>query len=215
MNKMPFCSIIIPALNEEEHLPSCLASLNAQSYPRDRFEIIVVDNGSSDDTHNIARRLSDHVFLKPDVNVGGVRNFGAEKSKGDILIFTDADCLFHPRWLEDGALNIKSEPDTVFGGGIISGDDSNWIQKYWTLNTTERSVQQRSLMGSCIFITKSNFLLAGRFPEDITSGEDTELSEKCMKSGLKVKISPKLSIIHMGTPKNLTDFIKRQAWHGE
>src|SRR5690554_7672009 len=86
ISSTPFCSIIIPALNEEKDIAACLTSLSKQTYPRDCYEIIIVDNGSTDLTKAIASKYADHVLEKANCNVGAVRNYGVEKSTGEILI---------------------------------------------------------------------------------------------------------------------------------
>ncbi len=216
MDSYPFCSIVIPALNEEEFIEQCLLSLNHQTYPRDRYEIIVVDNGSNDSTKSIAEQHADRVLEKLDVNVGAVRNHGALHAKGEILICTDSDCLSDRNWIESGVNLLINNPDHVFGGGLKSGDHPTWVEKYWLLNDHgENTKQQRDLMGSCIFLWKQVFEQVGGFREDVTSGEDTELSKSLKSYGSVVVIDKSLSIVHMGNAKTIRDFSKRQIWHAE
>jgi|SRR5690554_1648510 len=215
ISSTPFCSIIIPALNEEKDIAACLTSLSKQTYPRDCYEIIIVDNGSTDLTKAIASKYADHVLEKANCNVGAVRNYGVEKSTGEILICTDADCTFPPAWIETGVNLLSKNKDTVFGGGLRSSSDRNWIDKYWLLNSGGETVQQNDLMGSCIFIERSTFLKSGRFPEEVTSGEDSDISERLRKIGIRIKMESALSVNHEGNPKTVTDFLGRQAWHAE
>jgi glycosyltransferase involved in cell wall biosynthesis len=216
MDDYPFCSVVIPALNEQDAIERCLVSLNNQTYPRDKYEIIVVDNGSSDATHSIAAKYADRVLDKPGVNVGAVRNYGARHATGDILICTDSDCLFDRTWIESGVSLLQGYPDHVFGGGLKSGDNSTWIERCWLLNDQgENTRQQKDLMGSCIFIWNSIFMKVGSFREDVTSGEDTELSKALVAMGKTVSIDKALSIVHLGNATTITSFSKRQIWHAE
>ncbi|MHA7924501.1 MAG: glycosyltransferase family 2 protein [Marinobacter sp.] len=216
MDDYPFCSVVIPAVNEEECIERCLLSLNDQTYPRDRFEIIVVDNGSTDATQSIAEKHADWVLEKPGVNVGAVRNYGARHAAGDILVCTDSDCLFDKAWIENGVNLLQAHPDHVFGGGVKSGDNATWIERYWLLNDQGENIrQQKDLMGSCIFIWNSSFVEAGGFREDVTSGEDTELSKTLVSIGKTVLISKALSIVHLGNARTIASFAKRQIWHSE
>jgi glycosyltransferase involved in cell wall biosynthesis len=216
MDSYPFCSIVIPALNEEEFIERCLLSLNDQTYPRDRYEIIVVDNGSSDSTRSIAEQHANRVFEKLDANVGAVRNHGVLKSKGEILICTDSDCLFDRSWIESGVNLLIKNPNHVFGGGLKSGDHATWIEKYWLLNDDGKNTsQQKDLMGSCIFSWRQDFLNAGYFPEDITSGEDTCLSNSFSSNKIIIRIKKEISVVHLGNAKNIISFAKRQIWHSE
>ena len=81
---LPFVSIIVPARNEAGYIKRCLTSLQSQSYPRQEYEIILVDNGSADDTILIGRQYADIVLSMPGVHVSAVRNFGAKNARGSI-----------------------------------------------------------------------------------------------------------------------------------
>ncbi|PAV24503.1 hypothetical protein CF392_15895 [Tamilnaduibacter salinus] len=92
MNSL-MCSIIIPALNEEKHIKECLESITNQTLQRFFYEVIVVDNGSSDATTEIAQEYADEVHINVKGKVGAVRNYGAKIAKTDILVFLDSDCV--------------------------------------------------------------------------------------------------------------------------
>lgn len=216
MDDYPFCSVVIPALNEEQSIVPCLQSLNDQTYPRDRYEVIVVDNGSIDATRELAVKYADKVIAKPEVNVGAVRNEGASQARGDILICTDSDCLFDRSWIESGVSLLNSHSRHVFGGGLKSGEHPSWVEKYWLLNDQgENTRQQKDLMGSCIFVWKSVFIEAGGFREDVTSGEDTELSQTLRSMQQTISIDRTLSIVHLGNAATIGAFARRQIWHAE
>ncbi|WP_165394719.1 glycosyltransferase [Methanofollis fontis] len=93
-------SVIVPALDEEERIAGCLASLANQSLPRGMYEIIVVDGGSTDGTRRVAAAMADRVFVQRRSGIGGARRDGAEAAEGRILVFTDADTRCPPDWLE-------------------------------------------------------------------------------------------------------------------
>ncbi len=98
-------SVIIPSYNEEANIARCLLSLQKQTVPRDEYEIIVVDGNSKDQTREIAEKYADLVFIQTSNKVGGARNDGVLRSRGDIIVTTDADCVLPEDWLE----NIRSE----------------------------------------------------------------------------------------------------------
>ncbi len=93
-------SVIIPTYNEEENIERCLRSLERQTIPRSRFEVIVVDGQSRDHTVEIAERYADRVIQQVSKGVGGARNDGARIARGRVIVNTDADCLPPPNWLE-------------------------------------------------------------------------------------------------------------------
>src|SRR5579859_4713772 len=104
MAKPPFFSIVIPALNEEKDLPNLLEDLWKQSFQD--FDAWVVDGNSEDKTAEIAKRFQKidprfHLLKTPVRNVGHQRNLGAEKSKGNYILFFDADNLLPPNYLAE------------------------------------------------------------------------------------------------------------------
>jgi glycosyltransferase involved in cell wall biosynthesis len=101
---VPYVSIIIPAHNEERHIDKCLESLLAQDYQD--IEIIVVDNGSNDNTPKIVERYVERfgdkvklLRLERNLGIGGGRNVGAFNASGDILVLVDADMVFPPDYI--------------------------------------------------------------------------------------------------------------------
>ncbi len=93
-------SIVIAALNEEKYIERTLRSICAQTIPRKKYEVIVVDGGSKDNTVNIAKKYANIVFRQKSRGVGRARNEGIKKSKYDIIAITDADVVVPRNWVE-------------------------------------------------------------------------------------------------------------------
>ncbi len=206
-----FISVIVPAYNEEAYISQCLESLVSQDYPRDRYEIIVVDNDSKDTTKKIALNFDVKVIEKKSGPVGSVRNAGAKQAKGVLLAFIDADCVAPTDWLSRGSKLLLNEGH-VYGGGYDLRTVPFWVEKAWLLENKE---PPKDLVGGCIFIRKKDFLLAGLFDEKVTSGEDTKLSVSLRKMNFYIKMSSTLNVIHLGNPITLKRFFLRQIWHSE
>ena len=92
-------SIIVPAYNAVQTLPACLAALQRQTQPPD--EIIVVDDGSQDQTAQVARANGAQVLEQPHQGPAAARNLGIRQARGDIALFTDADCEPEPTWVAE------------------------------------------------------------------------------------------------------------------
>lgn len=109
-------SVVIPAHNEEEFLPACLKSLKEQEF-REKFEIIVVDNNSSDKTAHIAKKYGAKVYQESKKGVSFARQKGILQAKSDIIVSTDADCTFPKDWLSNiyQSFNNDSNNMAVFG----------------------------------------------------------------------------------------------------
>ena len=108
----PFVSVIIPARNEEDKIENCIRSFSQVNYPKDKFELIVVNDRSDDETPNIIDRLkTEFPFLKPihkttssdNKNLqgkAGALQYGINESKGEYVLMTDADCIVHENWID-------------------------------------------------------------------------------------------------------------------
>lgn len=115
----PFVSVIIPVFNDVERLAQCLAALEQQSYAADRYEVIVVDNGSR---NSIAPHVAPfpHAITEFEPRAGSyaARNRGLESARGDILAFTDADCVPSPQWLQEGIQVLQAPHARLVGGRV-------------------------------------------------------------------------------------------------
>jgi len=97
---LPIVSLIVPAYNAADSLPACLAALKNQTWPEGHGEIIVVDDGSGDATADIATKAGAVVIHIPHGGPAAARNAGVAAARGEIILFTDADCEPSPEWVE-------------------------------------------------------------------------------------------------------------------
>jgi GT2 family glycosyltransferase len=105
---LPFASVIIPHYNDLDALAECLGRLRKQTYPRDRFEIIIADNNSRCGLEVIREMAPDaEVLLAPIQGAGPARNAGAAIAKGAIFAFIDSDCLAENSWLMHGVDGLR------------------------------------------------------------------------------------------------------------
>ena len=116
-------TIIVPALNGEGVLPRCFAALDASSLPRSEWELIVVDDGSTDQTAALAAKVADRVVTVVDGPKGPAfaRNRGAEFARGEVILFVDADVCVHPDALERTRDLFAGDP--TIGSAFGSYDD--------------------------------------------------------------------------------------------
>ena len=196
---LPFVSIIVPAKNEARFIGCCLKSLKRQSYPKDRIEILVIDNGSIDNTSEIALSYDVSVYKSDATRIGAVRNFGVEKAKGSFLAFIDADCIADPKWLETVVpYLIENKGIGALGGDALSRPDGTWLERYWFYRNSRTTRSLSSLNGSSICLSKAVLKKVGGFHEKINAGEDTKLSDDIKGLGLKIEWCPSADMIHLG-----------------
>ncbi|WP_319419443.1 glycosyltransferase [Pleurocapsa sp. FMAR1] len=125
----PFFSIIIPTYNRPERLASCLQAIALLDYPRDRFEVIVVDDGSKTPLDSIVAPLQNKINIKllrqENAGPAAARNKGAEVATGEFLAFTDDDCQPTPDWLTQFATGFNNNRGAMIGGKTINALDKN------------------------------------------------------------------------------------------
>lgn len=100
MTALPFVSVIVPAFNEERNIGAALEALCSQTYARDRYELIVVDNGSTDRTAEVVGQFDVRYVYENRLRGDAVRNAGIACARGDLVAFTDADDMADARWLQ-------------------------------------------------------------------------------------------------------------------
>ena len=116
---LPTVSVVVPVYNGEGTVAACIESLLGQAYPADRYEVIVVENGSTDATSEVVSRYPVRLLHSPVRGPAAARNLGMCQSQADIVAFTDADCIAHPRWLLELSRLYAIDPDVAGVGGAI------------------------------------------------------------------------------------------------
>jgi glycosyltransferase involved in cell wall biosynthesis len=191
-------SVIIPAFNEEKFLGNCLLSLKEQDFKD--FEIIVVDNNSTDKTREIAKQFG--VILVPEKKQGVAfaRNKGAKIAKGEILVFTDADTILPKNWLSRIKEEFERDKELIaFGGScqFYSGPISARLASKFLLKPflflDKFFSGGFNLMGCNMAIKKEAFFEVGGFNENLKLNEDVEISYRLRKMG-KVKFDPNFKV---------------------
>ena len=125
---MKKCSIIIASYNEAENLKNCLNSIENITYPRENYEIIVVDNNSTDNTEETVKRFPKVVYLKEErQGASSARNKGIEHAKGEILVFLDADTTVTENWLASITAPFGDTSTGAVGGAILPFNRNNII----------------------------------------------------------------------------------------
>jgi glycosyltransferase involved in cell wall biosynthesis len=127
----PFVSIIVPVYNGSRTVDALLISLLALDYPTARREILVVDNKSTDDTRERIKRYPVTLLEETEIQSSyAARNRGIEAAKGEILAFTDADCVVEPTWLKRLLANHEEPRWGGFAGNIVTYPPANLIERY-------------------------------------------------------------------------------------
>lgn len=134
MKNNPVISVIIPAYNEKRDIINCIDSLKAQIYKP--LEIIIVDDGSSDSTLKLLKRIKGIKIVKQEhLGPGAARNKGAKKARGEILVFMDADMTFERKFIDKLTLPIREGKaiGTFSKEEFVSNNENRWARN-WSIN---------------------------------------------------------------------------------
>lgn len=198
----PDVSIIIPAYNAQDTIKICLDSILNLDYPREKMEIIVVNNNSTDSTEDIVRNYPITVLREEDVQSSyASRNKGINNAKGQILAFTDTDCIVSPQWLKK-LLSSYNNPDYGCFAGKIEAYETETLAEEFAAIDEENHDQKHSLEAGYlpaantanVAYRKEVLQEIGLFNNSLRSGGDAELTWRFVKHG-KYKIDYKTDAI--------------------
>jgi GT2 family glycosyltransferase len=177
-------SFIVPAYNEEHELPQALAALRVAAEASGRpYEIIVVDDDSTDATAEIGRRAGATVIQVRHRQIAAVRNAGARLARGDTFFFVDADTCIAPAHVTEA---LAALADGYAGGGARmtpEGAVPLWGRVFVYIFSVLYFTAANLGAGAFLFTTRENFLTAGGFDEDLFAGEEVYFTMALKKLG--------------------------------
>lgn len=200
----PFISVIIPVYNDAERLRLCLDALAQQTYPRDRFEVIVVDNGS---TSPPCELVESYPFCRFAVESRpgsyAARNCGLQIARGEILAFTDSDCIPAPQWLAAGQEELVRQPNSGFIGGCIEvfprESRPTAVELYdmvFGLRQHSNIAQFQHAATANMMTRRATFDRCGPFNDALKSGGDSEWGRRATSHGLQGVYAEKAVVRH-------------------
>ena len=210
--ELPFVSVIVPVYNDERRIAGCVEALLAQTYPRDRYEVIVVDNGSTDATRAVVGRYP--VTLLSETATRGsyaARNAGLRHARGEILAFTDSDCTPAPQWLAAGVAAIMAGADLAGGnvrfvfsarpsGAEVCDSISNM--------QIERNIRERGVAKTANLFARASVVAAiGPFPHGLQSGGDVIWTGRATARGFRLVYAPQAEVAH--PTRRLLELLKK------
>ena len=212
-------SVVIPSYKPGAMIFDVLESVMAQQVAVP-LDVVVADSSPEDPTEAIQARYPDVrvVHLKRRTLAGRARTLGAQHAKGDIVFFTDTDCIVDPHWIE-GHLEFHRQGYRVVGGGIRNGTPRNlvgtveYLLEFNEFTAYTRPREVRAVPSCNLSVEREIFDKVGYFP-DFLKGEDTLFCENIILSGEKIFFRPDAAITH----RNRTSFrhyIKNQIALGE
>lgn len=181
-----FFSIIVPAYNEERIISQTLDCLISLDYPKDKYEVILVENGSIDSTFSIAKKYESencHVY-QSEKGVSRARNFGVSKCSPDMewTILLDADTFLKKNILNEINDYLDAHPEAGYGTTEVTLDDYTRAGRFWSwyINVTDRFIK---IMHRA-HIVRKDLLHKVKYDEELVSGEDMKYSRDLSEYGL-------------------------------
>jgi glycosyltransferase involved in cell wall biosynthesis len=204
----PLVSIVVPTKNSSNTLAMTLESISTQTYRN--YEIIIVDNHSTDATFNIAKRYTDKIYIIGPERTAQV-NFGIKSAQGKYVYRIDSDWILEPTVLEQAVKKCENEG---FDAILIHNSDDSGISFWGQVRKFERDMYQQDDLNVAVrFIRKDVFDKVGYFDENMVAGEDYDLHNRILAAGYKVgRISAKET--HIGAPRSLMELIKKHYYYG-
>jgi len=213
-------SIIIPAYNSEKTIAQAVRAALAQDCAED-FEVIVVDDGSGDATAGIVKSFERvRYFYQKNSGPAAARNFGAREAKGEIIFFTDSDCIPHADWARYILPHFSDEKTAAVAGsyGIANPAGPLAVGVHQEIRYRHAKLLPRFIraFGSYnVAIRRQVFCEAGGFSEGYrhASGEDNDLSYRILNTGRKIRFEPSALVDHFH-PVEVRRYLWEQFRHG-
>jgi hypothetical protein len=213
---VPFVSVVIPVRNDAARLERCLISIRTGSYPADRLEIIVADNGSTDTSRDVARGHGATVLQFPDIRVSEVRNRAAAAARGQVLVFVDADHVLDAHWISHGVDSLLRSGAAAVGAGYYAPDDGTWVQKmYDSFRLRTPGLRRVDWLGSgSLAVWRNTFQNVGGFDSRLETCEDVDFCQRLRMNQHILFSDDRLRSVHLGDPRNLRALFFGELWRG-
>ena len=223
---LPYISIVIPTYNRPTVLDCCLQAIAGQVYPRDRFEVIVVNDGGTFPLDQILKpyceQFSLRLLCQTNSGPAAARNRGAGEAAGQLLVFTDDDCFPTPDWLAKLAARHVQAPDCAVGGETRNalGDNiystaSQLLVSYLLAYYSGAPQRIRFFPSSNLAFPTERFRSVGGFNASYprAAGEDRELCDRWQYRGNRMIYAPEAVVYHSHHLKAKT-FLRQHFHYG-
>ena len=211
-------SIIIPVKNDADGLAACLNSIDLASVDSVDYELLVVDNGSTDGTVAVARNHGATVLLAPVATVAAMRNLGAKESRGKVLAFIDADCTVGKDWFINIEPYLDDSSVVCFGSPPTIPEPATWVQSCWYQIRKKVSADNKPfdiewLESMNLFVRRDVFWSIDGFDEDMITCEDYDLCTRLKPQG-SILCDSNIVAIHHGEAATARHFYTKERWRG-
>lgn len=226
-------SVVIPAFNEEKLIAKCIKAVKNQTFPKEEYEILVIDNNSTDKTAEIAKKLGAKVIsYSKKQGFSAARHYGMLKAKGEIIASTDADSIPDTHWLET-IEKLMQNKNLVYVGGTVLSTEGAFVNLSFVIHDFVARVNQlfgiSLIWGPNMAFRRDAFAQIGGFNTTLKTSDDWEFTLRIQKkfgirstlytNTLQVKTSPRkqkklsaiIPYIFIGIVNYVSIFILRKS----
>jgi glycosyltransferase involved in cell wall biosynthesis len=217
---LPMCSVVVCSYNGASTVESCLRSMDRLRYPN--FEVIFVDDGSTDDTQEILRKFPwVRNIRQENMGLSHARNVGMNAARGDVVVYMDSDCEADEDWLYFLALRLVRSTHAGMGGPNLIPDEGSWVADCVGLSPggpTHVMIDDRQAehVPGCnmAFYTAILKRVNGFDTQFRTAGDDVDVIWRIQNLGLSVGFSPSAQVWHYRR-NTVKSYLKQQRGYGE
>ncbi|MBS7647358.1 MAG: glycosyltransferase [Candidatus Bathyarchaeia archaeon] len=226
-NRIPKVSVIIPVKNGAAKIKDLLDSLMQVDYDKDKLEIIVVDGDSTDGTKEIVSKYPVRLLVEKKPGVNTARNTGIKNSTGEIIAFTDHDCVVPKDWIKKIVENLQDSEVGCVGGQILRyGDD--FFSRYAdesiipVMRIFKKEIVLNKISSPAYYPVGCNFAVkreavekTGFFDERFEYGfDELEFAERVCEKGYKILLTPEITVKHKHR-SSFSELIKQAFRYGQ
>ena len=216
---LPRVSVIVPVYNAERTLEDCIDSLLELDYPKDNRELILVDNASTDGTAEILRQSAgeSRILFEGRKGSAAARNRGLVNARGDVVAFTDSDCVVDKDWLRKIVVPLQDDRVGIVGGRILAKRPCNKIEEFGeAIHDHDKAINEYKppYVITMNWASRRSVLNeVGLFDERFIRGQDVDLSWRIFQKGYKIIYEPG-AVVHHKNERTLSGLFREGYVHG-
>ena len=208
--------VIIPVKNDAVRLERCLDAITRNQSGTTRPEVLVADNGSTDNSRAVAEASGARVLVLPELRVSELRNAAAREATTDLLAFVDADHEVAPTWVAAAVDTMAGDRVGAAGALYSAPANGTWVQRmYGVLRGRTTGRGEVSWLGSGnLVVRRSAFQQVGGFDASLEACEDVDLCQRLRAAGWSIIGDERLRSVHFGDPPTLGALFRAERWRG-
>jgi glycosyltransferase involved in cell wall biosynthesis len=212
----PVVSFIVPVRNDARRLEHCLQSVQTGRQTAAVIELVVADNGSTDESAAVARAAGATVVSLPGVRLGELRNRAVNAARGDVLAFVDADHEIGPDWVAAAVSVLADDGVAAVGAPCRPPSPATWVQRlYDRLRRHPGGQEAVDWLGSGnMAVRRPAFEAVGGFDTSLETCEDVDLCRKLRARGYRLVADARMDNVHYGDPRTLRHVFFGEMWRG-